>query len=184
MEVQSKLVLVCIGDKDQPYWSISKTVIYNCADSWEAIRIKQNPVIWWRLVWFPMEIPKQVFILWLAARDGLSTGERLLRWGFDGAIMCVFCRGRIEGISHLFFDCNFCRRVWKGNMGKFLMDNPPYEWDAIVELGVRKWTGKDLKAVLCKLVPSATVYNIWRERNNIKHGTQLMTKEKIIMKIS
>jgi hypothetical protein len=52
-----------------------------------------------------------------------------------------------------------------GNMGKCLMDNPPYAWDEIVELGDRNWKGIDLKAVLCKLVLSATVFNIWRDRS-------------------
>jgi hypothetical protein len=39
---------------------------------------------------------------------------------------------------------------------------------------VRKWKEKYLKVVLCKLVLSATVYNSWRERCNIKHGNKLM----------
>jgi len=62
--------------------------------------------------------------------------ERLFRWGFGDDILCIFCRGCIEGRSHLFFYCNFCRRFLKGNMGKCLIDNPPYEWDAIAECGV------------------------------------------------
>lgn len=43
---------------------------------------------------------------------------------------------------------------------------------------VQIWKGKGLKAVLCRLVLSATVYNLWRERNNIKHGHQLMAESK------
>lgn len=27
------------------------------------------------------------------------------------------------------------------------------------------------------------MYNIWRERNNIKHGNQLLTEEKLVQKI-
>ena len=48
---------------------------------------------------------------------------------------------------------------------------------------VQHWKGKGLKAVLCTLVLSATVYNLWGERNNIKHGHQLMTEERIIQKV-
>jgi hypothetical protein len=33
-------------------------------------------------------------------------------------------------------------------------------------------------------VLSATVYNSWRERCNIKHGNKLMTEKRIMMKIS
>jgi hypothetical protein len=49
---------------------------------------------------------------------------------------------------------------------------------------VRKWKEKYLKVVLFKLVLSATVYNSWRERCNIKHGNKLMTEKRIMMKIS
>lgn len=34
-----------------------------------------------------------------------------------------------------------------------------------------------------KLVLSASVYCIWRERNNIKHGNQLLTEEKLVQKL-
>jgi hypothetical protein len=80
----------------------------------------------------------------------------------------------------LFFECSFCKRVWFGNLEKCFIENPPYEWDAIVESGIKDWKGGGLKAVLCKLVLSASVYNNWRERNNIKHGNQLLTEEKLV----
>jgi hypothetical protein len=47
--------------------------VYNCAETWEDIRHKLQHVEWWRLIWFSMAIPRQVFILWLATRDSLTT---------------------------------------------------------------------------------------------------------------
>jgi hypothetical protein len=63
-----------------------------------------------------------------------------------------------------------------------LIDDLPYEWDVIVERGVKNWNGRGLKVVSFRLVLSASVCNLWRERNNIRHGNQLQTKEKIIQK--
>ena len=55
----------------------------------------------------------------------------------------------------------------------------------IVDLGVNGLAGrvKVLKAVLCKLVLSAYMYHIWRERNNIRHENQVHTEEQIIHRI-
>jgi hypothetical protein len=53
-------------DHDQPTWSFSKKGSYNCSETWEYIRDKKLPIVWWRLIWFPLAIPRQAFILWLA----------------------------------------------------------------------------------------------------------------------
>lgn len=43
---------------------------------------------------------------------------------------------------------------------------------------------EDLEAVLFRLCLSATVYNLWQERNHIRHGNHLQTEEKLIQKIN
>jgi hypothetical protein len=53
VKIQSKLPLVNIGEMDQAIWGISKSGVYNCADTWRTIWHKQSPAIWWKLVWFP-----------------------------------------------------------------------------------------------------------------------------------
>jgi hypothetical protein len=57
-------------------------------------------------------------------------------------MLCLFCRGGVEGRNHLFFEFSFCRRIWLGDLSKCLVKDPPYEWDAIVD--GRK--GKGLKS--------------------------------------
>jgi hypothetical protein len=84
VDIQSKLSLVPLGGIDTPKWSVSKSGKFSCSDTWNAIRVKQNIVEWWFLVWFPFSIPKQAFVTWLAMRDALSTGRKLLCWGFKG----------------------------------------------------------------------------------------------------
>jgi hypothetical protein len=105
--------LIPLGGIDTPNWSISKTGKYSCSDTWAAIQIKQNIVNWWSLVWYPLSIPKQAFVTWLAMRDALSTGTKLLSWGFQGDVNCVFCRYGIEDRGDLFFSCGFSSRISK-----------------------------------------------------------------------
>lgn len=41
-----------------------------------------------------------------------------------------------------------------------------------------------MKTILCKLISwGAAVYSIWKQRNDIKHGNQIMTEEKIVIRI-
>lgn len=92
-------------------WSLSKKGLYSCAETWDYIRFKCQKASWWRTIWFPLAIPKHAFILWLAARDRLLTGENLAKRGYTGDILCVFCRSCIDGRDHLFFLCSFSRRL-------------------------------------------------------------------------
>lgn len=41
------------------------------------------------LVWFPMAIPRQTFVFWLAARDSVATWERMLKRRYKGDVMCA-----------------------------------------------------------------------------------------------
>lgn len=49
---------------------------------------------------------KASFYLVVAARDCLTTGERLFKWDFGGDVLCVFCRICIEGRNHFSFFFN------------------------------------------------------------------------------
>jgi hypothetical protein len=65
-----------------PKWTISSSGMFVSADTWEFMWKKKPYVLWWPIVWFPQAIPRQSFILWLAVLDRLSTGARLVAWGF------------------------------------------------------------------------------------------------------
>jgi hypothetical protein len=90
VEIQSRLPEVDIGDRDIPIWKSSKGV-YSCAETWEQLRIKLPVIEWYNMVWYPLAIPRQPFILWLVCRDALRTKDRMCCWGFDGPMDCLFC---------------------------------------------------------------------------------------------
>jgi hypothetical protein len=112
---------------------------YQCSGTWDYIRNKRALVPWWKLIWFPLAIPKQAFILWLAIQNRLVTGERMASWGFNGDVLCVFCRSCIEGRDHLFFQCSFSRRIWKSVMDRCLIAGFLDDWEEIIARGVQDW---------------------------------------------
>jgi hypothetical protein len=114
-----------IGKKDVPKWVTEKSGKYTSSETWEALREKQVQVVWWKLIWFPPAIPKPAFILWLVIKDALTTGDRLLKWGYQGDAHCIFCRHGIEDRDNLFFQCSYSSRIWKGAMSISDMVYPP-----------------------------------------------------------
>jgi hypothetical protein len=64
--------------------------LFNFYGTWNALRDKQGCVDWWQVIWFPLIIPKHAFILWLAMKNALTTGDKLLRWGYHEDTKCMF----------------------------------------------------------------------------------------------
>jgi hypothetical protein len=94
VEIQARHSEISLGSVDNPIWTTSKKGYYVSSDTWEVLRDKKEQVEWWKLVWFPMAIPKQAFILWLVMKERLVTGDRLLRWGYKG--MSIACSAKIS----------------------------------------------------------------------------------------
>jgi hypothetical protein len=63
------------------------------------------------------------------------------------------------------------------------MLNPPTCWEDVVFLGLKEWKGKTMKAYLCRLVFASIIYNIWRNRNALRHNNNPCTEEKLIQRI-
>jgi hypothetical protein len=40
----------------------------------------------------------------------------------------------------------------------------------LISLGLKEWRGKTMKTRLCRLVFGSIIYNIWRNRNTLRHG--------------
>jgi hypothetical protein len=92
--------------------------------------------------------------------------------------MCVLLgvfRRKIPFILSL----QFSQRIWQAVLSQCLVSDPPTDWDEILEKGMKECRGNGLKAVLIRLSLSASVYAIWKERNNIHYGNNLLTEEDI-----
>jgi hypothetical protein len=61
--------------------------------------------------------------------------------------------------------------------------NPPTCWEYVVSLGLEEWNGKTMKVYLWRLVFASTIYNIWRNRNALRHNNNPCIEEKLIQRI-
>jgi hypothetical protein len=56
-------------------WVASKSKKFISRETCEELRVKQSKVDWCNMVWFSMAKPKHAFILRVAMKDWLSTGD-------------------------------------------------------------------------------------------------------------
>jgi hypothetical protein len=55
---------------------------------------------------------------------------------------------------------------------------PSLDWQRVLNDGCRTWKKKTMAGVLCRLVLSSVVYNIWKARNAIKYKMLLNLKSR------
>jgi hypothetical protein len=83
----------------------------------------------------------------------------------------------MESMEHLFFECSSSYRIWKFCMDRYHENNSPVIWDEVLKLGISKWGNKIVKGLLCCLVLGSVIYNLWHNRNEIKHSRQPSSEE-------
>jgi hypothetical protein len=70
----------------------------------------------------------------------LSTGERLLKWGFKGDVLCVLCRSGVEGRDPMFFQCRFIsKRIWREALKRCSVNDPCTEWEKKFDVGFKRF---------------------------------------------
>ncbi|KAJ9536236.1 hypothetical protein OSB04_un000585 [Centaurea solstitialis] len=140
--------------------------------AYKAIQGEQMEVPWHRMVWFKGCIPKHAFCLWLACWRRLPTQDRMMAWKEEPPdYSCSLCKSCVDSHSHLFFMCSFANEVWKEVTLAIGWQNASMTWDDMLLLMSDQATAP--KRLIRKLAISATVYEVWIERNK-----RLFTEER------
>ncbi|KAE8735791.1 Detected protein of unknown function [Hibiscus syriacus] len=101
-------------------------------DVWEKIQTQGVKVIWHRLIWFPMHIPKHSLISWMALLERLHTREWLQRRGLCSESVCVnYCQHQ-ESRDHLFSQCSFAAELWKAVLNLNGMTYTALNWETMI----------------------------------------------------
>lgn len=102
---------------DKRVWLGEKNGIYSTKSGYRLMRKKvphtgDSATNWMKLIWEVHIPPKIRFFLWRAAKDALPVGSLLATRGVRSELNCKRC-GDEESILHIFFDCDFARRIWQ-----------------------------------------------------------------------
>lgn len=138
---------------------------FSVNEVWKVMKDNYPKVIWVNHVWFTQCVPRHSFILWMAVKGRLKTQDRISRWLNIQDMSCPFCNGCKDSHSHLFFSCNFARRLWERLKIMAKLDNVSNSWAQIISCIVNRPAKNTIWSVIQRLVLGASVYFIWQERN-------------------
>ena len=131
------------------------------------------------IVWSQGGIPRQNFILWLAAHQRLSTHDRIINLT-PGPLACTLCHSQMETHDHLFFACAYSTYVWQDLMQRCDMVWNRHNWsDTLLWMG-QHLKGKKAHHVIPKMCLGVAVYGLWRERNNRTFKLRCCPREHIL----
>ncbi|KAL9298694.1 putative reverse transcriptase zinc-binding domain-containing protein [Arabidopsis thaliana] len=138
-------------------------------DTWYEIRESSPTCEWFKGVWFQNSTPKHSFMFWLAIRNRLATGDRLLKWNGDAYGGCVLCQTEVETRDHLFFSCSYSSHVWSALTRDMLGSRYTTRWDSLVDLSTSSALTQ-IHMFVFRYVFQLTTHSLWKERNGRKHG--------------
>lgn len=122
------------------------------------------PVPWSSLLEGKFKIHRNLFVLWLAILERLSTLDK--PWFQQFNQHCILCADQeLETHSHLFFQCRFSRRCMAILHTEVKFNWPYHQWQQGISWASRKWRGNHLINAAYKATLASTVYHIWQERN-------------------
>ncbi|KAK3225726.1 hypothetical protein Dsin_005588 [Dipteronia sinensis] len=159
--------------EDSIHWLPSSNGIYSASSALASLRVPYPLVPWFKLVWFPQNIPRMSFILWIAIRGRLSTRDRIHKYDPRAVSTCVLCNSHLESHAHLFFEYLFNRAIWTQILKYYGFPWNSLWWNDFIIWASTHWRGNTPIIVAKKLCLGVAVYHIWRERNcRIFEGTQ------------
>ena len=71
---------------------------------------------------------------------------------------------------YLRLECSFSKRLWRKIMALWLVSDPCFCWEDLLEWGVVHLKGTEMRDIVCKVAWWATGYSIWSQRNAIIHA--------------
>ena len=108
-----------------------------------------------------IHVPPNIHIfLWLLAHNKLLVRENLIKRQHLNDLSCLFC-SECENINHLFFECAVAMEIWR-TIHSITDCFPLPAFGRVAEM----W-GKDKNLQAENLIISATLWAIWRCRNDL-----------------
>ncbi|XP_048608462.1 uncharacterized protein LOC125584272 [Brassica napus] len=103
-------------------------------ETWQVIRKKHQVYDWHKAIWFKNATPKYAFVTWVAMRDRLSTGSRMVQWNANVDASCILCQTPMETVGHLFFECPFSEQIWRNLARGVMRERYTSNWSEIVRV--------------------------------------------------
>ncbi|GKD30010.1 reverse transcriptase zinc-binding domain-containing protein [Tanacetum coccineum] len=102
---------------------------------------------------------------WGYSRGRLTTQDRLAIWYLGKHMTCALCRKELDSLNHLFFTCDYSKKVWDILKVNARMCNVNGQWKDTIKYLEDFHAANKIWSVLQRVVIAASVSHIWIERN-------------------
>lgn len=141
---------------------------YSAAKTWEVIRPSSNPKSRASSVWFKGAIPKMAFNTWVAQLNRLPTRARIARWSPENSPLCCLCNSFDETRDHLLITCDYSAAVWSLVLLRLNRTSSFHSWSELMSW--IRLSSSQSPSTLRNIAAQATVYHLWKQRNNVLHN--------------
>ena len=105
----------------------------------------------------------------------------MLAWNVGIDSMCILCHHYPGSWDHLFSNCDFSQEVWSDLASAPLLSRYTIHWEDLIGFLIDS-TQETKLLFLLRYILQITLYSLWREPDNIKHGiSQTPTASKVKM---
>ncbi|KAK4386165.1 hypothetical protein Sango_2487100 [Sesamum angolense] len=144
-------------------WNSSSGTLTN-SDALHLFQPKGPKVGWSSLFLGPFSIARNLFILWLAILERLSTLDKA--WCRMDNQDCSLCdTGEMETHSQLFFDCAYVRHCLSIIRRETQIQWPYTSRQRGIHWACKRWRRRHLVNAAYRATLASLVYHLWRERN-------------------
>ncbi|XP_019099950.1 PREDICTED: uncharacterized protein LOC109132637 [Camelina sativa] len=120
--------------------------------------------------------------MWIAQQDRLPTRSRLQSWQLQISPLCCLCSSSVETRDHLLLSCCFSSGIWL--LVQLRLSLPPVvfrNWESLLAW-IRLSTASS-PSLLRKIAAQATIYVVWKQRNNMLHNLQAVPPTTIFKQV-
>ncbi|XP_062118209.1 uncharacterized protein LOC133831814 [Humulus lupulus] len=139
---------------------------YSIKRGLELMSVPGSKVSWNKFVWDRLITPKHRFIMWLVMWERLNTKDRIIKYNSSLDSICLLCGEADECIEHLFFQCLYSRKCLSA-----IKNWLNWHTQSINLVRLLKWISHAKASSIYKsmlmTILAATVYHIWRARNDV-----------------
>ncbi|XP_074298597.1 uncharacterized protein LOC141629507 [Silene latifolia] len=156
-------------------WWVIQPAGYTPAGCYKWLRDNRPTIPWHKVIWNVWVVPKHQFLGWLVAQAALNTIDKLVQYGMQVDDKCLLCGQSEESLSHLFFECQYSRRVL---MAIQQLRGCQFPKANSIDRCATRGGSKIQQGVQAALTLGA-IYNVWYQRNKCRVDRVVMRPEHV-----
>ncbi|XP_020262570.1 uncharacterized protein LOC109838550 [Asparagus officinalis] len=152
------------NEVDVPKWSFTSNGCFSVKSFYDFLNTRCVMFAFHKVVWNPILPSKVQIFSWFLSMNRLHTKDNLIKKGWQGDSLCIFCGIQPETCNHIFFSCSTAKKVWK-HFSDYCI---PFVWASSLDgLLSSVESLHNEKGVIWRSIFSAVCWFIWSSRNKV-----------------